>query len=216
MGEALYRHPRRALFTWFSVLLLAMGLVAASNMVFFRRAEVMREESAWTYLKRAEERRHANDWVGAVALLEEAARRDPEWPIPHEQAGMICYSQGGQWEKSLQYFLEALKRGSQSIDIRGKTMWSFIHLERFDDAAEFGIQCIRSEGQTSPDFPRYVAEAFFRGGKFTQSIPYFEDALKGFPNDMYLLEKLTYAYQQTGEQDKAEAIRKRIEYLAEN
>ena len=216
MAETLYRHPRRALFVWFAVLLLATALVAAGNTALFRHIQVMREESAWTYIKLAQERQDENDWVSAIELLKEAARREPQSPLPHEHAGMIYYDQGTQWEKALQCFLEALEHGSDSVDIRGKTMWSFIHLGRFGDAAEFGIQCIKNEGQTSPNFPRYVAEALRRSGKHAESIPYLKDALKSFPNDMYLLERLAYAHEQAGEDDKAKAIRERMEYLSEN
>lgn len=214
MGREMYPHPRRVLAVWTGALLLAAAAVYAANTALIRRVDVMREQSPWKYLAAAEQLRAQNDWVGAIRMLEEAARRDPHSPLPHERAGFLYYEQGKQWTKALEAFRNALARGSTDPQVRGKAIWCLIHLEHYDAAAELGKKCIE-EGDPAPYYPRYVAEAYRHAGKDAESIPYFEQALQGFPNDLYLMERLLQAHRNVGNAAKAEALEQRINYLAE-
>lgn len=214
MPGTLYQHPSRALMRWAALLSLTLILVLCYHVLFSYYAAVLRERSPWTYLKAADECTSRGDWNGAIKKLEAAAARDPKSPVPWERLGALYYNQQKQWEKALQAYRTALELGSQSIDARGKIIWCLIHLKHFDGAADFGKACM-DEGYTSPNFPRFVAEAFRRAARHAESIPYFEKALEGFPSDLYLLEMLMQAYEHIGNTQKINELKRRIEQIQE-
>ena len=67
-----------------------------------------------------------------------------------------------------------------------------------------------AQGFTSPGFVRHVAEAYHRAGDIAESIPLYETALRNFPNDVSLMQRLMAAYEESGTQEKAEELRLRI------
>ncbi len=215
MPDTLFKQPRKALARWAALLLFALFLVLSYHVFFGYCVNVLRERSPWTYLKKAELCSARNDWKGAVRMLEEAAKRDPQSPLPWERLGALYYTQQKDWEKSLQAYRTALELGSGSVDARGKIIWCLIHLKRFDGAAEFGKACIES-GYAAPNFPRFVAEALRRAARHAESIPYFEQALQGAPDDLYLVEMLMQAYNRIGNTQKANELKRRIEQLQEH
>jgi tetratricopeptide (TPR) repeat protein len=215
MTDPVFKDPRRVLAKWGILLLAAAGLTVCGNLGLWREVGLLRAASPWTHLKVAERLQEDNRWLDAIHELEIAARHDPASPVAWERIGLIYAGQLQQWDKALQAFQEAIKRGSRTLDVRGKSMWCMIHLKRFDAAAEFGKACIQ-EGFDSPYFPRFIGEAYRRGGKYAEAIPYIEKALGGFPNDLYLMEQLADAYTRLGDNQKVLEIKKRIDSLAEH
>lgn len=213
MTEPVFKNPAGKLIAWAGLLAAGFLLAAACSVALSRHVEQMRFDHPWTYLKEAERLEAENNWVGALAMLKEAARRDPVSPEPHERAGLLHYNHQ-QWEQALEAYRAALDRGSREADVRGKIVWCLIHLGNYAGAAEFGEACIR-EGYRFPNMHRYVAEAYRRAGNDQASIPHFEKALEGFPNDLYLMERIVQAYRKTDKPQKADAMQRRIQRLME-
>jgi len=207
-----FANPRRLLLRWALAWSLGLALWLGYQLAVHQYVRHVRATSPWTYLRAAANLDANHDWMGALAMLEEAARRDPASPVPYERAGLLYYERGNLYEKALEQYREALQRGSKSVDVRGKIIWCLIHLKRYRAAAEFGEVCIK-EGIDSPYFPRFVAEAYRRAEEHAAAIPYWEEALKRFPNDLYLLERLSQSYKAVGETGKAEGLRQRIEAI---
>lgn len=212
MEPTLFTNPRRLLLRWAIAWCLGLSLCLGYQLSMLQYVRHVRQTSPWTYLRAAAELDAKRDWLGALAMLEEAARRDPASPIPYERAGLLYYERGNLYEKALEKYREALQRGSKSVDVRGKTIWCLIHLKRYRAAAEFGKGCIK-EGVDSPYFPRFIAEAYRRAEEHAAAIPYWEESLRRFPNDLYLLERLSQSYKAVGETEKAESLRQRIEAI---
>lgn len=211
MTASTFANPRKYLLRWAGAIACGVIVLLAANFSLCRHVAVLRESSPWSYLKAAEALKAKNNWTGAIQMLDEAAKRDPKSAVPWERMGQIQYNQE-QWDKALQSFQNALDRGSRDTDARGKIIWCLIHLRRFDGAAAFAKACIEG-GDTSPYLPRYTAEAYRRAGRFAEAIPYLQQALKGFPDDLYLMELLVQCYKQLGSQQEAAAIQQRIESL---
>lgn len=208
-ATGIYHDARPLLITWAAALALAVLLALGWQAGLAGYVGVVRENSAWTYLKAAERYESAKNWNGALEMLREAAKRGPESPVPYERIGRILYQERSDWNGALAAFRDALARKSDSLDVRGKTIWSLIHLNRNDDAAAFGKECI-AEGLDSPYFPRYTGEAYYRAGKYADAAPYLEQALNGMPGDMLLMERLQVCYKSLGATDKLKVIEKRI------
>lgn len=213
MRKPVFQRPERALFIWGAALGVAIAGALAMHVWFAGYHERLRDASPWTYLKAAEDFEKQNNWIGAVKMLEEAVKRDNTLPLPHERMGRIFYEDRN-WAKALAAFREAIARGSRDENVRGRIMWCLIHLKQYDNATEFGKECIK-DGYVEPFFPRYTAEALQRAGKQAESIPYWEDALKATPNDLYLLEHLFAAHEAAGNKERAAVIKKQIEAFAE-
>ncbi len=213
MTGTVFENPRRAIDRW---ALAVLGVVIAAvvcTLLLDRHAGTLRDESAWICIKRAEEFRGQKNEAGALTELKEASLRDPTWALPHEQAGLIRYNRK-EWEEAVSAYRKALECGSTSEDTRGKIIWCLIHLENFEGAAVFGEAAMKN-GFDTPNFRRYVAEAYWRAGKPAKALPHLEGAVKSFPKDLFLLERLVKAYRQTGDQAKAEAAHARIEQIKE-
>lgn len=204
-----YPDARPVLTLWAAVLGLGLLVAVGWQAGLASYVGVQRTQSPWTYLKAAARYEEEQNWSQAIAMLQEASRRDPKSPVPHERIGLIHYQHRSDWLAAIAAFDDALRLKSDSLDVRGKYIWSLIHLKRFDDAAAFGQRCM-DEGLKSPNFPRYTGEALFRANKYAEALPYLEKSLPGFPNDMLLLERIANCYRETGNTDKLGQIEKRI------
>ena len=209
-GQAtVYSDARPVLTLWAAVLLVGVLVAAGWQAGLASYVGAKRAESPWTYLKAAANYEAQQNWGQAIAMLHEAAKRDAQSPVPHERLGLIYYQHRSDWSAALAAFDAALARNSTSLDLRGKYIWSLIHLKRYDEAAAFGQRCI-DEGQTSANFPRYTGEALFRARKFNEALPHLEKALEGFSSDMLLLERVAACLRETGNTEKLKQIEKRI------
>lgn len=206
--QPVLQDARPVLVAWAAVLLLGVLLATGWQVGLAGYVGVQRSESPWTYLKAAEQYEADKNWARALEALQEAARRGPGSPVPYERMGFIHYEHRQDWAGALSAFREAIARGSTSLDVRGKIIWSLIHLKRYEDAANFGQQCI-SEGHTSPYFPRYTGEAWYRGNEQAKAIPFLEKALDDFPTDILLMERLIACYTTVGDMDSARKIEAR-------
>lgn len=206
---SVYQDARPVLVVWAALLVLGILLAAGWEAGLAGYVGVKRAESPWTYLKAAERYEADKNWARALSALDEAAKRDPASPTPYERMGLIHYEHRQDWAAALTSFREAIARNSTSIDVRGKTIWSLIHLKRYDDAATFGEECM-AKGENSPYFPRFTGEAWYRGGQPEKAIPHLEAALKGFPTDILLMERLLSCYTKVGDTDKAQRIEARL------
>lgn len=205
-----FTYPRRIILIWMLLLVLGGAVLATSIGFLHRRTDALRSASPWTYLKEAERLKNANRPMDALEALRHAAALDSTSPVPYEEMGRIYFTRQSDWKNALESYGEALALGSESADVRGKTMWCLIHLGRYREAAEFGQLCI-TQGFDAPDFDRYIAEAYRRAKMDKESIPYFEDAVAAFPGDNMLLERLMDAYAAVGDIEKRDAIKQRLE-----
>ncbi len=211
MTDASCSNPKKILTRWACGILAGAALVGLFNLLLFRHAAALREANPWTYLREADRLRAENDWMGAVGMLREAARRDPNSPVPWERMGLLYYN-ARHWDKALDAYRTALKNGSRDADVRGKIIWCLIHLNRYDGAAEFGKACLE-EGYASAHIHRAIGEALRRAGRHDEAIPYLETALKSFPNDPYLIDQLAQACRLVGDEERARQLRQRIDDL---
>lgn len=210
MSTGTFARPRRILALWLALLCAGFAALGAGYGWLIRHERHLREHSPWTHLKEAERLKDANRPQAAIAALRRAADLDPASPVPHEEMGRIFYTRQSDWGKAIEAYRQALVLGSQSVEARGKIIWSLIHLGRFKDAAEFGVLCLQ-QGYEEPEFRRYIAEAYRRAGMHAESIPYFEEAVEAFPGDTQLLERLVQAYTAVGDADKAADARERLQ-----
>lgn len=208
-ARALYADARPVLILWAAALAIGVLLAAGWQAGLAGFVSAQRVENPWTYLKAAEDYTTQKNWGRAVEMLQEAAKRGPESPTPYERLGVIYYQQRQDWKGALAAFDEAIKRGSTSLDVRGKSIWALIHLGRYEEAATYGQRCI-DEGSDSPNFPRYAGEALYRGGQLPRAIPYLETALKSMPNDSMLMERLLACYKAAGDSEKAKRMEDRL------
>jgi len=213
MESPVYANPRRVLGWWCALLAAGVMLVAAYHWALARRVEAMRAVHPWTYLRAAARAAERDDLQDALAQLDRAAQYDPDSPLPYERAGLIHY-QLKQWPEAADAYRKAFERGSRDIGGRGKAIWCLIHLGEFDEAAQFGEDCIE-KGLYSPRFYQYVGDAYLRGKKFPESIPYYQKALERFPDDLHLMDRLAHVYENVGDTGKAEAMRRRINEMEE-
>ena len=207
--QPLVRDERRALRVWGLLLAVACALVVALNVGLARHARRMRDNDYRTYLAAATDLFQRDDLAGAIAQVQEALRKNPDAPEPHEMAGHVEYRLK-HWDAAMAAYHRAIDKGSVDEGIRLNILWSLIELERHEEAAAFGEQCI-AQGLKSPVFRRYIGEALFRAQAFSRAALFFEEALQGYPEDLYLLDHLQETYENIGETEKARAVAARIE-----
>lgn len=210
MPHGTFKNERAVLGRWFGMLLV-LGVVAFGvNIGIHQRVRELRENSAWYYVKQGIEKMRANDTDTALALFRKASEVEPASPMPHENAGRLHYERQ-EFAKSAEALERAIDLGSVDPDARGKLLWSYVHTKRYDDAVAIGEKSI-AEGRSTPQFPRWIADAHYRAGHYEQCIRYFELALDT-QEDLYVMSKLLSAYEKTGRTRQAEALRQRIEVL---
>ncbi len=191
-------------------MVLGLGLVAGivGNVLLAQYVGVMRAQDPKTYLDAAQRLMEQKDVLGAFQQLDEAARIAPQSPEPYKIRGHLLLELK-RWNEAFSAYQQAMQRGSRDEDMRLKALHALMQAGRNDEAIAFGKRCIE-EGFRYRTFPRYIAEAYSALGKQADSIPYFEEALKGYPNDLYLMERTAQAYRAAGRNDQAEAMQKRI------
>jgi tetratricopeptide (TPR) repeat protein len=208
MSRPLIENARRSLMLWCGALVLLAALIEVVDFGLRAHARERRKSDYRTYLAAAEDLRSRYDYPAALAQVEEAKRRGPKAPEPYALAGHIRY-QMKYWSQAITEYQEAIARGSQDEGVILNVVWALIELNRYEEAAAVGIKALNA-GFSMPALPRYIAEADFRAGKLPEAIPYYEKALNGYPNDLYLLDHLRQAYRAAGQMDKAKQIQTRI------
>lgn len=199
---------RKILVGW--VVLILLGALAAEglSMLLARHGRRLREGDYRTYLGYAADFVKKNDFPHALAEVEEAKRRAHDASAPYVIAGDIHYELK-QWEKAIAEYNQALERKNQEAGPRLNKVWALIELKRYDEAVAFGSKA-ESEGFRSPAMARFIAEACFRAGKQADAIPHYEEALRGYPNDLYLLEHLRQCFTRTGQAARVKEMSERI------
>lgn len=210
MPHGTFKNESAVLSRWFGMLVV-LGVAAFAVNVGIRQQVIdLRENSSWFYVKQGLERMRANDTDMALVLFRKGAEVEPGSPMPHENIGRLHYERQ-EFAKSAEAFERAIELGSVDPDARGKLLWSYVHTKRYAEAVAIGERSIK-EGRSTPQFPRWIADAHYRAGNFEDCIRYFELALDT-QEDLYVMSKLLSAYQHTGRTMKAEALRQRIEVL---
>ena len=188
------------------IMLLVAAVVFAEGFTFSLQSHgrQMREKDYRTYLTKASVFLIQNSYADALAQVEEAVRRAPERPEPYNMAGHVHY-QLKNWERAISAYETAVAKGSEDEGVRLNTIWALVELKRYDDAITEGNKAMAA-GFTSATFPRYLAEACWRAGKIADAMPFLEQSLKGFPNDLYLLDHLRQGYAAMNQPAKAAEI----------
>jgi len=208
MDAPFIKNPAKVQAIWATVLAMVLAFGIVSNLLAGYYATWMREQRPQTYLVEAERLMNRNDMPGALEQWQKAYERAPDMPDVHKVAGDIQYKLKN-WEQAILAYEEAMKLGSAAQGVRTNTLWALVELGRYIEATEFGERSI-AEGFTDPIFPRYVAEAYYRAGERAKAIPFLEDALKGYPNDLYLMEHLRQAQVAAGNREQAQAMQERM------
>lgn len=203
-----FTDTRKVLTIWAALLIAGLVLVEGFTVALDRHAQRLRENDYRTYLGAATRFIDQNDFPSAMAEIEKARGKAPNAPEPYIIAGHVHYRLK-HWEQAISSYDLAIVRGSRDEGIRLNTVWAFIELERYDEAVRLGKQAM-VQGFSGPGLPRYIAEACFRAGQPVDSIAYFELALEGYPNDLYLLDHLKQAYNATGRDADAQKMEDRI------
>jgi len=197
--------------TWATLLITGFVFIALIDVWQGRYALQARDKRPETHLSAAERAMNANNFAGAMMHWEEAHKRAPEDAQVYKVLGDIHYNLKA-WQKAHDAYRRALDLGSPAPGVRTNLLWVLVELGQYQDALEFGRKCV-NEGMNDPDVYRRMAEACFRGKRFTESIDYYDKALLGFPNDLYLMEHLRQACQITGEYGRAKKLEAQIAQL---
>jgi len=210
MDHGLFKNEARVLSRWTGLLLLLGVIAFGVNVAIYQAVQELRANSPWTYVKEGQARLAAKDPEGALELFEYAASLDDASPLPWEHIGLLHYERK-EFAKSAKAYEEAFARDSQSTDAHGKALWAYIHTKRYDDAIALGYKSMEA-GLATPEFPRWIGDAYYRAKRFEECIPHFEQALRE-QEDLHVMSKLASAYEKTGRIKQAEAMRQRIETL---
>ena len=200
---------RRTYASW--LLLLAALLCAgiAVNVALHRRVRVWRELNPGYHWATADRLVRAGDYVGARSELERARELAPDRPEPYEITGRLYYDLK-QWPEALAAYERAIANGGKNPHLYGRAMWCLINLRRFDEAAELGRTALQ-RGVEPPNLRRYIAEAYRRGGRPKDAIPFFEAALEITPTSIDIMNALVATYRAAGQDEKVDALLQRID-----
>jgi len=206
-GPSLDR-ARKTLLLWCAAVLLLLAFTEAINLGLRTFARERRANDYRTYLATANDLINRYDYPAALSQVAESKRRNSKAPEPYAIEGHIRY-QLKQWNMAINEYKTAIAQGSREEGVFLNLIWALIELNRYDEAAALGEKTITA-GFTVPALPRYTAEAYFRAGKKVEAIPFYEMALKGYPNDLYLLDHLRQAYRAANQLEKAKEMQARI------
>jgi tetratricopeptide (TPR) repeat protein len=201
-------NARKTVLLWCAAVVLLLVLTEAVNVGLRAFARERRVSDYRTYLVAATGLMNQYDYMAALSQVEDAKRRNADAPEPYALAGHIRY-QLKQWNQAIQEYKAAIAHGSREEGVFLNVVWALIELNRYEEAAALGKKTITA-GFSVPALPRYTAEAYFRDGKKAEAIPFYEMALKGYPNDLYLLDHLRQSYRAAGQLDKAKEMQARI------
>lgn len=208
MQPAYFKNPGLARVVWALGLAVVLGLTVGWNVWLGRYIGALRARDPGFHWAAADSLVRQNDFVGAFAELEEAFRLAPDRYEPYQIAGNLHYELR-HWREAFKAYQDAIARGCPDVNVRVRSVLALMRQDRFENAAALGKQYI-SEGQTYPGFPRYVGEAYRRLHQDAEAIPFLEMALRGYPNDVLLMEGLMEAYVAVGESEKAGLLHTRI------
>ena len=202
------RHPVRY---WCVGLLLAIVVGATVNAAMARIAQHMRARDYRVDLAKAHRLTEAGQYDAALNAAADAIRKAPSRPEPLEAQGHIQYRLHN-WQEAIAAFTAAADAGSRDPGIRQMTVWAFVELQRYSDAAFCGETAI-ADGLGTPLLSRCVGEALFRGERFAESVPYLQHSLESASNDLYLWEHLRQACERAGYEDMAQQAAQAIQSL---
>ena len=211
MQPVFVKHPRRWFAVWAALLALGFVGVYGVDRAILAYSERVRASDYMTYVAEATHMAEVGQLEEAFIPLREALALAPYAPEPHLVHGHLHYRLQ-QWEDALLAYRRALQYGTPEIGARLNAMWASIQLGRYADAVALGEVSIKS-GFTSPVMVRYIAEAYYRAGDYAEAIPYIEEALKGYPNDLYLWEHLMQAGRRTENEALEQRARNRIQSI---
>jgi len=209
MKQAMFEESGRAYVVWTLLLAALLGGGIAANVVLHRQVAQWRDRNPAFHWAEAERLVAEKDYVGAKVELARALALAPDRPEPYAVSGRLHYALK-HWEPALDAYRHAIAKGGQNPHFYGRALWCLIHLGRFEEAAELGITAL-DNGVETPNLRRYIGEAYRRGGKPEQAIPFFEAELATAPNSVDLMNSLVAAYRATGRQEQADALVARIE-----
>ncbi len=203
-----YRNGK-ALSRWRFALMACFALLVAANAAMGRYGRHVRESRPETYIAIAERALNSEDYPGAFAAWEEAYARGPKSPLVHKVLGDI-HHRLGHWEESIDAYEDALGVGSGSSGVRLNLMTAQLELKRYETVASLGSGFFR-EGFTGPLFAQYIATAYYRAENYDAAIPWFNIALGGLKNNLYLLEQLKQSYTRAGKDALAQEVQEKLD-----
>lgn len=208
MAKPSFKNPGRVFAVWAAALAATLALGIVFNGMLQSHVNDIKRHDPRAFLQTAQRLMDENDVLGAFARLEDARRIAPESPEPDRLQGLFHFRLK-HWEKAFGAFQRSIAKGDRKADVRLKALSALLQLGRREEAAAFGRKCL-DDGYTYRTFPRYIADAYRGLGKHAEAIPYYEQALEGYPSDLYLMEHLAQACRTTGQTDRAETIEARM------
>ena len=201
---------RTILVVWAALVLIGFTAVLWSNVPMVRYTERLRAQDYRTYLAKADQAMKRDDMPAAEEFLERAAQlAPPEAPMPYKVAGDVYYH-FKRWQDALDAYNEAMALGSPHEGARLNAVWALVSLERYREAVALGQKAV-ADGFRHPGLMRSIAEAHRRAGNHAASIAYYEKALEGFPDDLFLMEHLREAYLKVQNPEGVKTMQARIQ-----
>jgi tetratricopeptide (TPR) repeat protein len=199
-----FKNVRAVFLIWTAALAAAVFAGVSANVALSRHVEKLRLMDPHVNLDDAQYRIGKGDEEGAMAEIREAIRKAPESPEPYRVLGLLHF-RAKRLQEACDAFKKAIDRGSDDGDMRLKAISALMGLNKHQEAIDLAKKCIK-EGYHHRTFPRYIAESYHALGKHAESIPYYQEALEGYPNDLYIMERLVQAYRATGQEDKSKLL----------
>ena len=208
--DELFKRPRKILALWAGVLVLFVGVLAGADYGLYAYVKHQDAHDYRQFLAKASADWDAPGFSAAESktAIDRAVALAPKRPEPRVLLGHLHYRLR-HWEEAIAAYEAAIARGSEDTGVRQNLVWCHIERGRHGEAARIGKESIAS-GHGSPVLDRYVGEAHYRAGQHAQARPYFEAALKAYPNDQHLMAKLLAVHQATGDDARAAEMAARI------
>lgn len=211
MEPAFIQHPRRWFALWAAVIVLGFAGVQGVNQALLAYSEHVRANDYMTFVDEAAHLAESGRIEEAFVSLRRALELAPSAPEPHLLKGHLHY-RNQQWEEALAAYRRALQHGTGEVGARLNAVWAMIQLGRYADAVALGEVSIRS-GFDSPTMARFIGEALVRAEDYEAAVPYIEQALDGYPNDLYLWQQLADTARRLGDERRETRARDRIQAI---
>lgn len=202
-------NPKRFFLIWGLALAGLLGAGIAGNLALGFQVERWRGQDPKFHLAAASRFMTQKDYLSARTEIDKALDLAPALPEPHVTDGHLHYELK-QWEKAIAAYKAAIAQGSPNPYLYGRILWCLMNLGRFEEAATFGLDCV-AQGHGTASLGQDTAEACLRAGKPTEAAALLEAALRDSPDNTHLLERLAFAYQRAGRQEKTDALLKQID-----